>query len=331
MKKTLSVPEVLADQKGWDNRYLQSVIHSIEISDNDPREKEALIEQFLSRETRGSFKATNPYSKQIFLPLLMEKLLEAIGPPRPSESLEIKPGEFTTIPMEMLLRAQNTVFVHVTFTDQAWSTCDRNIQFDLAKAKQRIRNALGGTNFLGRFEAAIYNNVNHTHHGVEGKLVLFHCHVLAWANNISKLRRVREHMHHRFTPPSGSKTSVKMQKVPREEVPAVVGYISKLPNLGYRKVEVESGTTQVKARLRPSSHYRFFKAMTDYSMFDFWLTSGEGREPLRSARHLAKLAASYGPRILRSLNKGPNIADRRVPQVHNKPRAPRYRWGNGRS
>lgn len=42
MKQSLSVPEVLAEQKGWDEKYLGAVIHSIHVSDNDAAEKQDL-------------------------------------------------------------------------------------------------------------------------------------------------------------------------------------------------------------------------------------------------------------------------------------------------
>lgn len=256
------------------------------------------------------FKATNPYSKRIFLPHLIERLLDGFDRKAKRERPEDPRG------------ADKAVFVFVTITDWRWATCDNNIQFDLAKAKQKVRNALGGTNFACKFEAALYVNVQHTHQGVQGKLVLFHCHALVWASSLSKLKRMRDSVRHRFVAPPGTKTSMKMQRVPRDDVAKVVGYIAKLPVLGYRAVRTEERNTQVRARLRPSSHYRFFNAMTDFSMFDFWLAGGEGKVALRAARNDAHREAASGPRVLAFKNRRPMIsAIRTVPQSRNRPRA----------
>jgi hypothetical protein len=237
MKKSLSVPEVLAEQKGWDEKYLGAVIHSIQVSDNDAEEKQDLIEEFLGRETSGLFRATNPYSKRIFLPHLIERLLQRFEPKSKKQCLENPRG------------ADKTVFIFVTITDWRWATCDNNIQFDLAKAKQKVRNALGGTDHLVRFEAALYTNVTHEHNGTRGKLVLFHGHALVWGSSLSKLKRLRESVRHRFVAPPGTKTSMKLKRVRDGDVPKVVGYIAKLPVLGYRAVRTEERNPQVKARL----------------------------------------------------------------------------------
>jgi hypothetical protein len=79
----------------------------------------------------------------------------------------------------------------ITFTHKEWACADNNIQFNIGRAKQMVRNALMGTDFIGCFEAAVYNNEERETDGVVGKLISFHCHAISWASSYSLLSRLR--------------------------------------------------------------------------------------------------------------------------------------------
>lgn len=286
VRKILSVDAVLRRAKRWDDRYLRVTLHAVEVSNEDDDRKAELIDQFLSYTNRHDFKATNPFSKQMFLPALLDALLkdqERLG--RRTLGREHAEG----------YEPDDVVFALVTFSDAGWTCSDRNIDFDLAQAKQKVRNALGGLNFLGRFEAAHYVNEYHVVDGVKGNLILFHCHALVWSSSHSKLKRMRQRVHGRFRPVAWSKTGMRLQKVSADDVPRVVGYIAKMDTLGYRRLSHGDRNRQDHAAIRPGSRYRFFSHMRQYSLFDFWLAGGEGKVPLRKARK--KLLSSAKPAL----------------------------------
>lgn len=280
-RKALSVDAVLRRAKRWDGRYLRVTLHAVEVSDADDDRKAELIDEFLSYSNRHAFKATNPFSKQMFLPAVLDALLkdqERLG--RRTWGREYAERH----------EADDIVFAMVTFSDVGWACSDRDIEFDLGAAKQKVRNALRGVDFLARFEAAHYVNEYHVVDGVKGNLILFHCHALVWASSHSKLKRMRQQMHARFKPVAWAKTGMRLQRVPVEDVPRVVGYIAKMHTLGYRHLTDGKSNRQDHAAVRPGSRYRFFSHMRQHSLFDFWFAGGEGKVPLRKARkHLVSL------------------------------------------
>src|SRR6185369_9113326 len=76
-----------------------------------------------------------------------------------------------------------------SIADFDWACCDRNIQFDICQAKQKIRNAFTGMNFIGVFEPGYYPKVPWLRDDQKGSLVSFHAHLVVWDTSVSKLRR----------------------------------------------------------------------------------------------------------------------------------------------
>jgi hypothetical protein len=102
------------------------------------------------------------------------------------------------------LKEGRVVCALVTFTDESWACPDTHIEFDLSRAKQKVRNALGGLSFVAAFEAAYYVNEKWEKAGKEGNLVSFHCHAVVWATHYSQLSRCRKRIKPRFRPILGN-------------------------------------------------------------------------------------------------------------------------------
>ena len=183
-----AVSKALVEAQDWDQKYLRAQVRGVELGSVE--DSEELIEQFLAPEAAGRFRATNPYSKEVHLTTLMQILVHQFN-------RRLNRGNRGNPDREI----RGTAFAFITFTDRAWATSDKDIQFDLRIAKRRVRNALRGLEYVARFEAAYYVNEPHSQGGKEGKLVLFHCHALVWSSSASKIRRARDKFGHRFVPP----------------------------------------------------------------------------------------------------------------------------------
>jgi hypothetical protein len=291
-KIRLSIPELIEKAHEWDHRYLDVTVHSIERS--DPERCRALVREFLSEENRGAFKATNVYSKRIWMAQLLQ-LFDRNGPCIPDWD--------------------STVCALVTLTDEQWTTGDENIQFDLTAAKQKVRRALIGTNFIACFEPALYTNEKCGPDG--GKLISFHCHALVWVARKSDLDFLRKCITGRFKPILGNKAGVHISaRKTRRDVGQTIIYMSKMPCCGYKTIVGQGGKKlqQKTSRVSNRSRGNLFHAMKEYSIFDLWLSGGEGVRPLREAkgkareRHKPKKLAFGGFRISRFLRCREQVA-----------------------
>jgi hypothetical protein len=191
----------------------------------------------------------------------------------------------------------------VTFTDESWACPDTKIEFDVDRAKQKIRNALNGLSFIASFEAAYYINEIWERDGQSGKLVCFHCHAVVWATSRAQLSRRRTRIKPRFRPLLGNSTGVRFDALKKaDDVCSVIRYQAKMPALGYRTVRGDRGKkTQKSAKLSYRSRYRLFKALQQYDLLDFWIGGGEGagvlakaRKKLTEHRHRQSLRANNG-------------------------------------
>jgi hypothetical protein len=61
----LDIDEFVAEADKWDDLYLDSTIHAVELY--EAYQAKEVIQDFLSRKSLGDFKATNPFSKRIWL------------------------------------------------------------------------------------------------------------------------------------------------------------------------------------------------------------------------------------------------------------------------
>jgi hypothetical protein len=269
----IDVDKVLAGAKRWDDVYLKGTIHSVELYE-DPKEVEETIQKFLSRKKKYAFKLTNPFSKQIW----MRELILAF--------FDNDPDREGFISLAQGLKNGLVACALVTFTDKSWACPDTKIDFDLDRAKQKVRNALGGLSFVAAFEAAYYINESWKKDGHKGKLVSFHCHAVVWATSRAQLSRRRTRIKPRFRPLLGNDTGVRFDALKKaDDVCSVIRYQAKMPALGYRTVKgIWGRKTQKSAKLSYRSRFRLFKALQRYEILDLWLAGGEGATVLGRAR-----------------------------------------------
>jgi hypothetical protein len=277
VKNDVDVDEIVAGARKWDDLYLQSTIHAVELYEN-PYKVKQVIQEFLSGRNKESFKLTNPWSKRIWL---RELLIAFYG--RDSNYRGREEGRF---PLMAGLKEGRVVCALVTFTDEGWACPDTAIEFDLARAKQKVRNALNGLSFVAAFEAAHYVNEKWEKNRKQGNLISFHCHAVVWATHYSQLTRRRKRIKPRFRPILGSKTGVRFDALRKaEDVCKAVRYQAKMPARGYRTVTEANGKkTQKVADLSYISRYRLFQALQQYDLLDFWLAGGEGKKIFGAAR-----------------------------------------------
>ncbi len=255
----------------WDKKYLDLTLHALELYDRD--DCDDLAHAFLSKKARGEFKLTNPYSKQLWLPALMEAFLSD------------RRSRYGKEWWDEWQRSKVAV-AHVTITDRSWACADTNIKFDLRKAKQKVRNALAGAHFIAHFEAAVYLNERWETEGMEGKLISFHCHAIVWIGSESTFRRLQRKICRRFKPLLGKKSGVHAQVLrSAASVRCALAYDAKLPTLGYRTYVNKKGKKRQKhAPMTYSSRRNLFHALKDRSMFEFSVGGGEGGKILKNAR-----------------------------------------------
>jgi hypothetical protein len=279
-EKDFDIDEFVAAANKWDDLYLNSTIHAVELYHRQSQVREIIL-KFLSRRNRGAFKLTNPFSKRIWLRELLSAFLS--DPKRPGTEYE---KEYGRVGMMTGLKRGLAACALVTFTDESWACPDTAIEFDLNRAKQKVRNALNGLSFIAAFEAAYYVNEEWEKNGKRGKLVSFHCHAVVWATHYSQLTRRRKRIKPRFRPILGSKTGVRFDRLKKaDDVCKTVCYQAKMPARGYRTVAQASGKkTQTSAKLSYRQRYRLFKALQQYDLLDFWLAGGEGKWIFRTAR-----------------------------------------------
>ena len=271
-KQWFTVDDLVREAEEWDRRYLDVVVHSLAVYDAE--DQDDLIREFLSKRYRGNFKLTNPHSKKLWLPALLQSFL----------------GKWANLygcNWEEDLRESKIVCGLVTFTHDDWASADSNIQFDLRRAKQKVRNALSGTDFIASFDAAVYANESWQTNGEDGKLVSFHCHAIVWIGSQSGLDRLRRRIQRQFRPILGNKSGVHVRRIKDETgLARSTRYLAKMPLLGYRTLRRRNGKKiQTHSKITFSSRRNLFHALKNYSTFDFWLAGGEGVPVLRGPRN----------------------------------------------
>jgi hypothetical protein len=311
VKQDVDVDKVVAGTRKWDDLYLQSTIHAVELY-QDPHEVQRVIQKFLSGRTKGAFKLTNPWSKRLWLKELLiafygsdEWRKKSGAPDRDDPFYPYTEGPYRPYPLMAGLKEGRVVCALVTFTDESWACPDTAIEFDLARAKQKVRNALNGLSFVAAFEAAYYTNEKWKKNGNDGNLVHFHCHAVVWATHYSQLTRRRKRIKPRFRPILGSKTGVRFDRLRKaDDVCKAVCYQAKMPARGYRTVTKANGKkTQKVADLSYKQRYRLFTALQQYDLLDFWLAGGEGKTIFGAARKkLAEHRRKHQEREHRFLN-----------------------------
>jgi hypothetical protein len=276
----VTLGDLIREAEEWDSKYLDVIVHSVKLYAED--DYQGLIKEFLSHTNRGAFKLTNPHSKKLWLPELIQSFLR---------TRRVEHGHS----WKKALQERRVACAVVTLTHKDWACSDTNIQFDLKRAKQKVRNALVGTDFLASFEAAPYKNEEWKTDGKVGKLICFHCHAVAWSGSRSGLDRLRSRIKGRFEPILGNKSGARFDALKTEnDLTKTIRYMTKMPFLGYRTVTNGKGKkTQRSSNITFKSRWHLFNALKQYDLFEFWLAGGEGVNTLREARN--RLKKKYKP------------------------------------
>jgi hypothetical protein len=259
------IRQFLRSAEKWDRKYLGAATKAIGALSASEEIAERRIKKYLSEDSRADFNLANSYSRALF----RRHLLLA------SSELE-----------DELFQAGRIVMM-ATFVDQSWAFPDHEIGFDFDGAKQTVRNAFTGMDYIGAFEPAVYpNEKQQTKTGI-GSLVSFHAHVIVWSTSVSKLRRHKLKIANRFTPLVGDetlsfptlhhlKTILEFRKSLR--------YASKMPTEGYERIEQNGQITQSHAMLKDLHYYRLTGFLHHHTVFDAWFAGGEGSQILKSAK-----------------------------------------------
>jgi hypothetical protein len=241
----------------------------------DPTTAARMICKYLSKESCGDFNLVNPYSRKI---MRQELLTEAAD-------------------LEDSLFEVGTVVMFATFADRKWACCDRAINFDIDAAKQKIRNAMTGMNYLGVFEAALYPGRKWKTDGTVGSLVSFHCHAIVWSTSKSQLRRHKVKITARFeaVDESDAVTFPVLNHIKTmKDLRKVLRYTTKMPFEGYRRVFKNGRPRNEHTALEPEHHYRLFQHLRKHKVFDAWFAGGEGTSILGTVRRASiKRALAY--------------------------------------
>src|ERR1035437_4921132 len=88
------------------------------------------ISRYLSQDKLAEFNLVNPYARKDFRKALLTEVADVEG------------GQFATGGAIML----------ANFVDHAWACCDRALNFDFDKTKQKIRNALSGMDYIAAID-----------------------------------------------------------------------------------------------------------------------------------------------------------------------------------
>ena len=230
------------------------------------------ISKYLSQEKLAEFNLVNPYARKVFREYLLMEVADVEGWQFPSGG----------------------AIMLATFADRAWACCDRALNFDFDKTKQKIRNALSGMDYIAAIEAGVYPHTQWTTDGITGCLVSFHCHAVVWSTSKSVLRRHQAKIAARFKPvhEDDKKLPFLNNLKTLKDVLTVIRYLTKMTLEGYRR---KSSGTQEHVPLDAGHHYRLFKFLRGRSLFDAWLAGGKGTEVLRRAKRAAVRAAQAEP------------------------------------
>jgi hypothetical protein len=249
----------------WDRRYRRAAKEAITALSPTEEIAQRRIRKYLSEDRRDEFNLANSYSRALFRRHLLVAASELEGE----------------------LYQSGRVVMMATFVDQRWAFPDHEIGFDFRAAKQKVRNAFSGMDYIGAFEPAVYPNEKRQTKSGTGSLVSFHAHVMAWSSSESKLRRHKSEIAKRFTPLVGDeklsfptlhnlKTILEFRKSLR--------YASKMPVEGYERVEQNDEIRQSHTTLEDVHYFRLIGFLRRHTVFDAWFAGGEGSQILKSAK-----------------------------------------------
>jgi hypothetical protein len=274
------VTQFLKTAEKWDRKYLSAAKEAITALSPNEKIAERRITKYLSEDRLEEFNLANPYSRALFRRHLLLAASEW-------EDELYKPGE---------------VVMMATFVDKYWAFPDHEIRFNFKAAKQKIRNAFAGMDYIGAFEPAVYPDEKLTTESGTGSLVSFHAHVIVWSSSESKLRRHKLEIAKRFTPLAGDEklSFPRLDKLKTiADFRTTLRYASKMPVEGYEKLEENDEISQRHANLENVHYYRLTGFLHHHTIFEAWFAGGEGSQILKSAKSKSIEAAEAKGKISR--------------------------------
>jgi hypothetical protein len=270
--------QFLKSAEKWDRKYLSAAKEAITALSPTEEIAERRIGKYLSEDRRGEFNLANSYSRALFRRHLLVAASEL-------EDELYKPGR---------------VVMMATFVDQDWAFPDHEIGFDFRAAKQKVRNAFEGFDFIGAFEPAVYPGEELTTESGTGSLVSFHAHVVVWSTSESELRRHKVKIAKRFTPLAGDE-ALSFPRLDNLKTTAdfrtTLRYATKMPKDGYERFEQDGQIRQRHANLEDVHYFRLIGFLRQHTVFDAWFAGGEGSQILKSAKNQSIDAAKAKAKI----------------------------------
>jgi hypothetical protein len=272
--------QFLKSAEKWDRKYLSAATEAIMALSPTDEIAEHRIKLYLSADRLEQLNLANSYSRALFRVHLLMAASELEGE----------------------LYQSGRIVMMATFVDQDWAFSVQKIGFDFKVAKQKVRNAFEGFDFIGAFEPAVYPKEKRRTKSGTGSLVSFLAHVMVWSTSESKLRRHKVKIAKRFTPLAGDeklsfptlhnvKTILEFRKSLR--------YASKMPVEGYERIEENDKVRQSHTTLDDVHYFRLIDFLRHHSVFDAWFAGGEGSQILKSAKSRSIEAAEAKGKISR--------------------------------
>jgi hypothetical protein len=250
----------------FDAIYTKGAMRAIARYSDTDETAERRIAKYLSKQSCSEFCCTNAVSRQIFRRELIVRALSN----------------------EKLYGAEQAVML-ATFADDKWAERGYEPSFDLPAAKQKVRNALKGIDFIGAFEPGVYTSPNPV-----GSTISFHAHLVVWGSSVSELRRHKKTIEHLFEALPGDERlsfPVLNQIKSAEGLYKAIRYVTKMPVDGYLRVPGPKGYTQRVQKISDLDYYYLVARLQRHSVFDMWFASGVGVTLLREATRGSKRVA----------------------------------------
>jgi hypothetical protein len=264
--------QFLKPAEKWDRKYLSAATEAVTALSRNEEIAERRIKKYLSEDRLEEFNLANPHSRALFRRHLLLAASEW-------ENEIYKPGR---------------VVMMATFVDQNWAFPDHKIEFDFEAAKQKVRNAFEGFDYIGAFEPAVYPDEGLTTESGTGSLVSFHAHVMVWSTSESRLRRRKVKIAKRFTPLAGDE-KLSFPRLDSLKTTAdfrtALRYAAKMPVEGYERVEENEEIRQRHANLENTHYFRLIGFLRRHTVFEAWFAGGEGGQILKSAKSRSNEAA----------------------------------------
>lgn len=189
----------------------------------------------------------------------------------------------------------------VTLIDRDWLTTV-NVVLDLAAMKHKIRKMTAGRSSFFIVEAGYYSNIQDNLFSESAKRAIsWHVHGLMWGVEAAELKALVDGLNSsaKYQTMIPSRKPADCKVIKQQELPAVVGYMTKPPTKAYRVfclrkkqlerqkklgVAVSPEYRQRGQTLRPGERVRLFHALKDIDPLDLLIGGGDGRRLVQQIR-----------------------------------------------